>query len=70
MSFHVFRFHRDTYSESYGSIYGLSYGCQYYSTRVVIISSALLNIHFMKLGIKTMPLEISKIIRNSSCANF
>jgi len=40
-------------------IYGLSYECQYYLISIAIISSALLHILFMKLGIKTMPLEIS-----------
>jgi len=41
------------------SIHGLSYECQCYPISIVIISSALLHILFMKLGIKTMPLEIS-----------
>jgi hypothetical protein len=41
------------------SIYGLSYECQYYLISIVIVSSALLHILFMKLGKKTMLLEIS-----------
>ena len=41
------------------SIYGLSYECQYYLITIVIVSSALLHILFMKLSIKIMPLQIS-----------
>jgi len=41
------------------SIYDLSYECHYYLISIVIISSVLLHILFMKLGIKAMPLEIS-----------
>jgi len=41
------------------SIYGLSYECHYYLISIVIVSSVLLHILFMKLGLKTMPLEIS-----------